>query len=60
MHVRRVASRDGRNEKPDWLRRYRPFANGALVDDAIVRVAPAIDPIRRRTACGETQAGRLE
>ena len=42
--ARRVASRDGRNEKLDWLRKYRPFANGMPVDDTIARVVRAIEP----------------
>ena len=32
------------DEKQDWLRRYRPFANGIPVDDTIARVVRAIDP----------------
>ncbi len=32
------------DEKLDWLRRYRPFANGIPVDDTIARVVRAIDP----------------
>lgn len=32
------------DEKRDWLRRYRPFANGIPVDDTIARVVRAIDP----------------
>ena len=42
--ARRVAPRDGRNEKQDWLKKYRPFANGIPVDDTIARVVRAIDP----------------
>ena len=32
------------DEKLDWLRRYRPFANGMPVDDTIARVVRALDP----------------
>ena len=42
--ARRVASRDGRNEKLVWLRKYRPFTNGIPMDDTIARVVRAIEP----------------
>ena len=42
--ARRVAPREGRNEKLYWLRRYRPFLNGMPVDDTIARVVRVLDP----------------
>ena len=36
--------KDFGDEKLEWLRRYRPFANGMPVDDTIARVVRALDP----------------